>query len=109
MTSIADNATALHENITNAQPHDNKRSHDAMVAKDSLTSKATINILVETVQKQAKQNQILQQKLSQIMRIQSDQHINGPPTPQRSKSDFTVAINAETEAFEADKDQPMQK
>ena len=75
------------------------------MTKESAALKATIDTLVETVQKQAEQTQSLQLMLAQIMQIQSDQHIYGPPTPQRRKIDFNVAINAGTEAFDADNNQ----
>lgn len=79
------------------------------MTKESKALKEKIETLVETVQKQAEQTQSLQQMLTQLMQIQNDQQIYGPPTPQRRKIDFNVAINAETEAFEADKHQQHQK
>ena len=79
------------------------------MTNESKALKEKIETLVETVQKQAEQTQSLQQMLIQLMQIQNDQQIYGPPTPQRRKIDFNAAINAETEAFEADKHQQHQK
>jgi len=80
-----------------------------LMASESKVLKEKIETLVQTVQKQAEQTESLQQMLAQIMTIQNEQQIYGPPTPQRRKIDFNVAINAETEAFNADKNQHHQK
>ena len=79
------------------------------MTNESKALKEKIETLVETVQKQAEQTQSLQQMLIQLMQIQNDQQIYGPPTPQRRKIDVNAAINAESEAFEADKHQQHQK
>jgi hypothetical protein len=80
-----------------------------LMASESKVLKEKIETLVQTVQKQAEQTESLQQMLAQMMKIQNEQQIYGPPTPQRRKMDFNVAINAETEAFNADKNQRYQK
>lgn len=79
------------------------------MATESKELKEKMEILVQTVQKQAEQTECLQQMLAQIMTIQNDQKVYGPPTPQRRKIDFNVAINAETEAYKADRSQHTQK
>jgi len=65
--------------------------------------------LVQTVQKQAEQTASLQQMIAQLMQFQNEHQIYRPPTPQRRKINFNEAINAETAAFNADKDQPMKE